>query len=169
MFPHICHRWSAPRAPRTEVRQGSWDLTMGDRLHSFLSSLPPPLRHSKRSATNPKGGDAEIQKLVYAYPSNQAPQFYHGTTYHAIHSIITKGLRASTNAELHEFTTPGVYVANYLEGALFHHATATRFCTEEMGNIDLPWVRFLCIVEGTSSPIKTKSYRLACSTCAFSA
>lgn len=88
----------------------------------------------------------------------KAPTFYHGTTYHAVHDIIVHGIKASTDASRHEFTVPGVYVANCLYGALPYHATATRFASEDDPPEDLPWVRFVFVVETTSAPLRNSSY-----------
>ena len=57
---------------------------------------------------------------------------------------------------MNEFTTPGVYVADALDGALYYHATATKFTDVE--DEHAPYVRFVFIVEARGKAKRVKSY-----------
>ena len=94
---------------------------------------------------------------VHSYSHEIASQCgYHGTTYLGLSSILANGLRESYRPGIDEFTIPGVYVTDYLGGGLYYHATATRFGEKE--DHEMPYVRFLLVVEALATPKKNKSY-----------
>ena len=152
----MAHRWNADKVCKWESKLAQWNLSRPDGLEDFLATLPPPRSSSQDMVKNAKGGDALLWNFIYEdVPENQLQ--YHGTTYLGLRDILENGLRASSDAAIHEFTTPGIYTADKWECSLYYHATATRFASASCPH-DLPYVRFLLLVQPLAAPKKSSSY-----------
>ena len=156
-LPLMAQRWTADRVARWEVRKGAWDLSRPDLLPAFLERLPPPLRQTQEIKVNKHGNEATLTTLVYRDGEPGAPMYWHGTTYLAVENILRHGFRDSSDPAVHEFTMPGLYVADHLDCSLYYHATATKFAPAPHDH-RLPYVRFVFRVAVCGKPKKVSSY-----------
>ena len=149
------------KVPQWESRTVKWDLAAADRLPEFLALLPPPLAKKTELVVNEKGGTASLSTWNYSEKNPGEKPLFHGTTYLGVPSILTQGFMASSVEGVHEFTVPGVYLADALHGSLYYHATATNF---DVDGTDwrAPYVRFVFTVRALGPPIKVKSYGRGC-------
>jgi len=156
-FRTMAHRWCLPKVQKWEAKAGDWDIQSPDLLFPFLRTLPRPTTFSKELPVNKHGDSSELYKLKYADCITNNPVLYHGTTYKGVKNIIEEGFQESCLPGIHEFTTPGVYCADQIDGSLYYHATATRM-TAPPHDCRVPYVRFLLLVEPVRQPKKISSY-----------
>ena len=154
----MAHRWNAPKVARWEVKRSQWRLDRKDQLPAFLSTLPKPAVYDVAEVHNRRNGIAELYRLTYKHPVAERPCLFHGTTYLGLRDILLHGLRESCVPGEDEFTQPGVYLSDTLECSLYHHATATRFVASEHHDDDVPYCRFVLVVQPSRGPRKTKRY-----------
>jgi hypothetical protein len=139
-----------------EVKKDGWDLAADDFLALFLGTLGLPIVSTLTPTLNGRGGPADIMRLTFGEAVGNAPVYFHGTTHFAVRDILAHGFIESSNPSIHEFTTPGVYVTNSLDSALFYHAVATKFTS--VPTEDTPYVRLVLTVQCTGTPRKRSSY-----------
>ena len=89
----MAHRWVLPKVAKWEVKHGGWDLATPDLLAPFLSTLPNFLDCRLESRNNKHGEEAEIHILNVAEKIGDGIDLWHGTTCHAVRSILAEGLR----------------------------------------------------------------------------
>ena len=118
------------------------DIKAPDLLVPFLSTLPKPLAYRVERTTNKHGQEAEVHVLKIAEKSGDGIDLWHGTTFHAIPSILAEGLKESKDPHVHEFTTPGIYCADHIDCSLYYHAIATKLVRKEAATDDTPYTRF---------------------------
>ena len=154
----MAHRWNLPKVAKWEVKYGGWNVMAPDLLVPFLSTLPRPLEYRVERATNKHGQEAEIHVLKLAEKIGDGLDLWHGTTFHAIASILTEGLKESNIAGVHEFTTPGIYCADHIDCSLYYHATATKMVRKDEATDTTPYTRSLLKVESIAPARKISSY-----------
>ena len=157
----MAHRWVLPKVASWEVHSGAWDLGEKDLMLDFFGSLPRPKQYRVEATVNGKGQPAEIYHLVYDDGQVNKAKLFHGTTFKAVRSILQNGFKESNVKGVHEFTVPGVYVADKLEGSLFYHAVATKFKHPPVSE-RLPYIRFVFVVEPMGKARKVSSYGPPC-------
>jgi len=154
----MAHRWSLGKVSKHDARHGQWDINQFDLLEHFLSTLPRPSHRCDSIVDNKHGDGAQLSKLVYRRPATSSPLLYHGTTYRGLRDILQHGLVESSDPTIHEFTTPGIYVADDIRCSLYYHATATKMLPRHEAVHSTPYVRFLLRVEALCKPRKVSSY-----------
>ena len=89
----MAHRWCLPKVEKWEVKYGCWDLATPDLLEPFLSTLPKPLDYRRERRNNKHGKEAEIHIFKVAEKVGDGIDLWHGTTCHAVRSILAGGIR----------------------------------------------------------------------------
>ena len=89
----MAHRWKLPKVSKWEVKYGGWDLATPDLLVPSLSSLPKPLDYRVERRYNKHGQEAEAHIFKVAEKVGDGIDLWHGTTCHAVRSILAEGLR----------------------------------------------------------------------------
>ena len=89
----MAHRWKLSKVSTWEVRYGGWDLATPDLLEPFLSTLRKPLDYRRERRSNKHGKEAEIHILKVAEKIGDGIDLWHGTTCHAVRSILAEGIR----------------------------------------------------------------------------
>ena len=94
----MAHRWILPKVAKWEVKHGGWDIGAPDLLVPFLSTLPSSLAYRVERATNKHGQEAETHVMKIAEKIGDDIDLWHGTTFHAIPSILVEGLKESKDS-----------------------------------------------------------------------
>ena len=154
------HRWSLPKGARWEAKHGGWNLQIPDMLPHFLATLPEPLDTVIEQIQNKHGQSAEIHKLIYARAEKEKvvqENLWHGTWFKAVGPILRNGFRDSSDVKVHEFTTAGTYCARNVDASLHTYAVPTKMVNGE-APWNVPYCRFIFLVEALGEPIKVKSF-----------
>ena len=83
-------------------------------MPSFLSALPNVEFADAKIVDNARGGLAQVIHLTTTTTpvvGQVGVKYWHGTSHLYLPSILESGLKESSDKAVHEFTTPGVYVA----------------------------------------------------------
>jgi hypothetical protein len=161
MATHAAHRWSAGKIHAKEATKSSWNLDAEDCLLHFLATLPNVRFVNAKIVRNPREGLAQVIHLATtAGPGfDQVGEMYwHGTSHLSLPAILGGGLKSSSDSAVHEFTTPGVYVADHRDCSLFYHATAVKMSSCGWADWETPYCRFLLAVQCTGTCKKRSSY-----------
>ena len=141
-------RWELPGATKTLVKTVDWCLASEDYLYEYFALLGyAPRGLTIERIENRKGGAAELYTWKYADVDETQPKFFHGTTPGALLAILQQGFKNSEDENVHEFTTPGLYVTSIPKDALNPYAVSVKFTTDAYHNPAVPYVRVVLLVQ----------------------